>query len=595
MTDRRKPAFRSFSRRGFLRGVAGIGAAHLLTRCTGSGGTPPDALLDAADWFTGEYRADASRRGEPLEGPVIFLAVDSLHPGYLDLDSNGNAGGGPGNWLMPRCREFLGQATWFRNASCYLPTATDMNHLNAVAATSSAQTGIISVFGQLTGWNSDGSARIDSLHWNLARDDQGRPVDTLFHAFKRRWPECRTAYVSGKSWVAEMYRTDPPLVDVIITGQAVPDGADAPTAPSLHDPFSDTDADCDPESIWQTDLVGDQLEKYPDMFPSDQWLVDRALELYAGTPPDFLYLILSQLDDAGHALGAAHDPSEFVKADPAFEVEGGCKNRDSYQWVSSRNPRLFREPILDSVREADAQVGRFLDGLAALGLLEKATIVLFSDHNMENHIAGPEWLPGYCDLTDFMGMLQAEGLAGDDDAIALSASTIANAYWREDRQRAVEARKFLASHKVKHPFTGVEECPWWVLDRDTMRNGLEGVCAPGELFHSWFVDVDGEKTMTWPDLIVLSRSGWQIPVYMDALTAFPIPVPFQVPKLAPFIGGHGSAETGSIVLGLRRPGGSGKEEATPVKIADLPATVAAMLGLAFESTTVGVDRRSLLG
>ena len=594
MAGKKEDRRRRFSRRSFVRGLLGAGGATLLSRCGGSSDTVLDLLAEVAADAGLDGSPEILRRRDP-GGPVIFLSVDSLHPAYLDLDSNGQAGGKKGNLLMPRCREFLDGATWFRNAATCMPTATDMNHLNAVAATNSGQTGIVSVYGQLTGWESDGAPRITPIHLDLARDDQGRKVDTLFHAFKRHFPDKRTAYVSGKGWVADMYRTDDNLVDVIINGQIPPDGAPAPPAPNLYDPPSDTDAKCDPESIFQTDLVSSRLEKYPDIFPSDGWIVDRALEVFAHDPPAFTYIILSQLDDAGHALGAGHDPSEFVKVDPAFEVEGGCQNKDGYQWVSSRNPWLYREPILDSVREADFQVGRLLDGLADMGLLDKATIALFSDHNMENHIIDTTRMPGYCDPTDFMGMLKTEGLVGDGDAISLCASTIANTYWREDKGRAAKARDFMLNYKIKNPATGMVECPWVVLDRNDMKNGMAGICQPGELYHSYFIDSDLEKEMVWPDLIMLARNGWQMPIYLDTLPALPIPIPFQTEKVAPFIGGHGAHSTGQIVMGIRAPGGNARQDETPVRISDLPATIAALLGFAFESTTVGIDRSSLLG
>jgi hypothetical protein len=582
------------SRRRFIRQLLGAGSATVLASCSGRS----DTLLDLLGGDGGELPFDGApdfMRRRPPQGPVIFLAVDSLHPAYLELDSSGMPGGQPGNWLMPRCREFLAQATWFKNAQTWLPTATDMNHLNAISATHCGQTGIISVFGQLTGWETDGSPRISPVHLDLAKDDQGRKVDTLFHAFKRHFPDRRTAYISGKGWVADMFRTKDNLVDVIINGQTPFPGISPPTAPNLSDPPSDTDGPCDPESAFQTGVVATQMEKYPDVFPSDEWIVDRALEVFAEDPPAFTYIILSQLDDAGHALGAGHDPTEFVKVDPAFEVEGGCQNKDGYQWVSSRNPRLYREPILDSVREADGQVGRFLDGLAAMGLAEDATIVLFSDHNMENHIIDPKWLPGYCDLTDFMGMLRTEGLAGDDDAITLCASTIANTYWRDGKERVAKARKLLLDYQAKNPVTGVLECPWLVLDRNDMKAGVTGVCLPGELYHPYFIETTGETEMVWPDLIMLARNGWQMPVYLDSLPAFPIPIPFTGERIAPFIGGHGAVDTGQIVMGVKLPGGSPGTDLTPFRISDMAATLASIMGFTFKSTTIGVDRSSLLG
>ena len=69
---------------------------------------------------------------------LIYIAIYALHPKYLELDANGGPNGRDGNWLMPNIRKFLDRAMWYPNAKCYLPAATDMNHLNALAGTSAA-------------------------------------------------------------------------------------------------------------------------------------------------------------------------------------------------------------------------------------------------------------------------------------------------------------------------------------------------------------------------------------------------------------------------------------------------------------------------
>jgi hypothetical protein len=106
---------------------------------------------------------------------------------------------------MPSVRAFLNRAVWYPEAKAYLPAATDMNHLNALAGTSTAQNGIIGVWAQPVGWDEKGKAIIRNSHLSMARDDQGRPVDTLFHAWKRRWPGSKTLLITGKE-DGEMFR-----------------------------------------------------------------------------------------------------------------------------------------------------------------------------------------------------------------------------------------------------------------------------------------------------------------------------------------------------------------------------------------------------
>ncbi len=584
------------SRRGFLGSVVGLAGGSLLlaSGCSGSGGGAGDGgrtdgsdLAETGDGGTGgDLSPEILRRVGP-DGKLLFVCIDSLHPAVLELDAAGNAGGGPGNWLMPRLREHMDSGAWFRNASCFLPSATDMNQLNVVAGTHSGLTGVISVFGQLTGWDAAGKALLPAIHHSMARDDLGRPVDTLFHAFKRRFPDRKVAFVAGKDWVAEMFRTDPPVLDFIVTGRSVPEFRPKPKAPNLFDPKSDGDGPCDPESAWQTGIVTPLLGKVPDMFPSDEWIVDSALKLFAREDPDFAYILLAECDDAGHSLGTPWNPAEFIQADPAISLEKGCADPGGYQWVSSRNPNLYREPMLDYLREVDLQFGRLMDGLQEMGVLDQATVVVFSDHAMENQVVGKGWIPGYFKDTDYLRLLQEGGFAGDGDVAGVSASTICNLYWRDGKERVAGAAALLRAYEAPNPMSGQKECPWWVVDRKQMKEGYPGVCGPGELYHPYFIDLDKEKTLAWPDLMLFTRNGWQCPTYMAYLPTSPIPLPANVDALCPFLGGHGSVDTAPILLGIRSPALAPGKVDKPARVADAAVTVAALFGLELQSTTVG--------
>ena len=105
-----------------------------------------------------------------------------------------------------------------------------------------------------------------------------------------------------------------------------------------------------------------------------------------------------------------------------------------------------------------------------------------------------------------------------------------------------------------------------------------GFVEPGELYHSYFIDIEQERQTVWPHLSVLARSGWQLPVYLPNL-----------PPVATFCGGHGSFDSLPIVLAFKRPGGPVKEIPRVARIADLAVTIASLCGLELRSTTVGVD------
>ena len=300
-----------------------------------------------------------------------------------------------------------------------------------------------------------------------------------------------------------------------MTGPNHPDYLKSPQKESLADPHTDHDAACDPESTrlgffggpmeasdvmtrlytGQGSLLTWQMENFPEHFPHDSWIVDSTLEIFRRDNPDMAYILLAQCDDAGHSIGCAWDPSEFIKVDPPYEPGEGCENRPEYQLVSSRNKLLFKEAILDVVRDVDIQFGRLMEGLQSQGVLDKAKVILLSDHSAENHLYTEDF-----SSTDCVGLLEEAGIIAKGDLsekkemYAFSVSGYGVLYWRENKEKISKAKEVLLSHQAINPQTGKKECPWWVIDRFDMKNGLKGICLPGELYHTYYVDVDKEQT-----------------------------------------------------------------------------------------------------
>jgi predicted AlkP superfamily pyrophosphatase or phosphodiesterase len=557
--------------------------------------------------FKGRSSSPVSANTGTKRDKLIFIAIDALHPKYLELDARGLPGGSDGDWLMPNIRAFLKRSLWYRNAKCFLPAATDMNHLNALAGTSSAQTGIISVWAQPVGWDESGEAVIQRTSMSFARDDQGRPVDTLFSSWKRVYPDSRTLLITGKEWVGEMFRREESSgtgVDILVTGPNHPDYLPPPERESLADPDTDSDAACDPESghlgffggsMWpgsvmtrlytgQGSLLTWQMEHFAEHFPHDRWIVDSTLEIFRRENPDMAYILLAQCDDAGHCIGSAWDPAEFVNADPPYEPPKDCENKPEYQLVSSRNKLLFKEAILDVIRDVDLQFGRLMKGLEKQGVLDRATVILLSDHSAVNHLYTDDF-----STTDAMGLLTDGGIIEKKNVYAFSVSSYGVLYWRENKEQVAEAKQFLLDHRAENPLTGEMECPWLVLDREDMKKGVEGVCLPGELYHTYYVDVDKERTMIWPDLIILGKNGWQIPVYNGQIPNVGIKAPKWAPPWRVYNGGHGSVDTLPIVAAVSVPNGRTGITDRPVRIADLGATAASLSGLTLTSTVIGKD------
>lgn len=544
------------------------------------------AGLAAAVTFPRNVRAASYGSNGPRR--LVYVALDGLHPAYLELSARGDMLGSPGNWLMPNVHRFLARSTWYPRALDYLPAATDMNHVNAVAGTSSGQTGIISVTGQISGWESDGTPIVTDTSLSWARDNLGRPVDTLFNAWKRRNPDSTTAFISGKAWVADMFRGHD--ADVIVTGDDHPGYVPRPRLHSYCDPETDPDRRCDPESVTQRlNPLAVAMQGMPGQFPCDAWTVDAALRVFARENPGMAYILLAQADDTGHAIGAAWDLSLNMPGDPNRR-RIGCSNSTGNNLVTSANPALYIEPILDAVRDVDHEFGRLMDGLEAAGVFDDSLVILLSDHGMVTHRRSPELTSAdMLAATDYYQLLLDAGVCSEETAVAFGGSSLGSVYWRTGKETVAAAKAVLEAHLAVDPFTGMADCPWWVIDRDDMKYGKAGVSLPGELYHHWFVETDREQTVVWPDLLLLAKNGWELPAY-GALGNIGITLPQTwLGPLYAFIGGHGSLDTQPIVMAISTPGGTPKWLERPTRIGDLAVTSARMLGLDLLSTTVGQD------
>ena len=98
---------------------------------------------------------------------LVFIAIDALNPKYFELDAKGFPGGSEGNWLMPNIHAFLKRSMWFRNAECYFPAATDMNHLNALAGHAPARPGSSAYGRSLLRSDKSGEAVLDQTYQHV--------------------------------------------------------------------------------------------------------------------------------------------------------------------------------------------------------------------------------------------------------------------------------------------------------------------------------------------------------------------------------------------------------------------------------------------
>lgn len=518
---------------------------------------------------------------------LVVISIDSLDPGYLYLDARGNAGGRPGNWLMPNVRAFIGGGVWFQHTRDYLPSATDMNHLNALAGTSSAQHGILMVTTQLFDWNDDGTPNnvFSSLNWT--RDDQGRPVDTLFKAWKRAYPGSTIMFASGKEWIANEFDTADSGIDFFLAGDNHPDYISAPEKRSFYNPPGMFPA---VPSLWQMIFCEYVYGSSPEKFPSDYWMVDSSLQMMNREKPDFAFILLAECDDLQHGLGSARNPKDF----------------NLITDIDKNNAFVYQKPILNGMKDVDIQFGKLIAGIRSMPEYRDAVIVLYSDHGhlTHNYTAASNVVFS----TNVDNILRDKGVISEEEKSyvnyqALTATSFGQLWFKratlaQRRAVAAQAKTVLENHRVFNPQTGRMECPWYVLDINDMKNGVPGVSGPGELYNPYFADNNEPGTLHWPDITLFMKNGWQLPATAGLANNFGASLPPGLPPLNYFLGGHGSIDSMSIVMAFQGPGMKiGRVNADPAytknyRIADIAVTLVEMFGLELRSTTVGIDRSS---
>jgi arylsulfatase A-like enzyme len=535
---------------------------------------------------------------------VVIISIDALDPRYLYLNGKGEKGGRPGDYLMPNVRALVDSGVFFDNAWCHLPSATDMNHLNALAGTCSRQTGIFGVSAQAVSWGADGKMGVldppDLYSWG-----KSRPIDTIFSAWKREYGEgSRTLFAAGKEWVGLMFDTDGSGVDMVFGGKTrvldLPGKSgtltfNAPQPYSFYDPPTDMNASTDYTSPYQKLFCDFFYKQNPENFPSDQWMVENTLAVMDKTRPDLTLLLLAQMDDLQHGLGTAY-PEDF--------------NRLVLTKTSSVNAWVCKEAVLDGIRDVDVQVGRFMNGLYNMPEYRDALVVLYSDHG---HVTHRDTLRSNVDPfieTDPTAVLKSRRFLTDAEKngvgyYAYTASSYGGLYFKGPRraERAAEAKAVLESYTMKDyfpdgSFLGTTP-PWLVMTRDDMVKGLpEKGIRPLELYHPF---ADNPDRGLWPDIILFMNNGWQLPITGGLAANLGISFMASMPPLVGFLGGHGSLDSRRIVMAFTGKGiASGKRVSEKSHVSDIALTIRGYLGMGqdladrSEDKNVASDRSGVL-
>ena len=531
-----------------------------------------------------------------LHRKVYFISIDSLHPDYMKLNAAGTGTGKDGDWLMPNLHRLADRAVFYPKNKAHIISATDMNHFNYLAGTMTGTSGIPLVGAVFAGFDEKGNPIIISnydLKSPITTYDSGKFVPTIYNSAKAANPKIWNAFASGKNWVPQMMNFKPYQLDRIINGISVPDFVPAtgettnPKAfsmlksvltpgPSMKHNLGNPAELKEPQDKREYYILAKLMSASPSQFPPDRWVMDAALAELKNEDPDVFYILLAAVDDAGHTYGSAFDPSEWDDRGTPNVIDD----------VSKFDSRASRQGILNVVRDADTQAGRFLNALEERGALDDAIVVIESDHAMVTHIRKPldmrRQLKDHCKRSP-----KTEFFFG-------TATSVGFVVARQDDPKIIQdVEAALESWRVKNPVTGKEECPVIVYNRAEMKTGFDQATGkqwmlPKEYYSEYYVEHRKPGEVCWVDLLVLTAPNYKYKLQNLGLGNLGMAnLPFKLPEWGYFIGGHGSYDTQAATLILSVPGNKPAIIEDQVYVKDVAPTIEKVQGWQIPDSTDG--------
>lgn len=536
---------------------------------------------------------------------VYYWSIDSMAPEYLYLDRNGTGPGSEGDWLMPNIHSFLSEGVNYTNARAYLPSATDMNHTNALAGTYSGTSGIYTVGGAYAGFDQhDDVIAVPNTVGLMRYGPDGEPVDRIYEVAKAATGgKSLTGFYTNKNWLGELEAGK--SVDVLYHSERFPLFFGGPYKYIAGDPKSDTDP-WDPLSgPFTSAMYGDitrevtiptllgqfnfliglgmsllPVEMYFGMAPGahaeDRYLNGEFLQSIVEEDPDVAYMNIADLDNTGHVTGSSWDSDEWdTRGTPAV-----------WDDVSKYNPWMRRDECLDIARDVDLSFADFINTLKARAVYDNSIIVLFSDHGMEN-LKDPG--KGY-QVIDLRSVLRASGFVYNED---FHESGGAGSFvWCNDPAKAPAMEQALEDYTVNDPLQGYVH-PFIVVNRQEMLDGKDfgalGAILPKELYSEFWIN-HPEAGQLWPDLFVFPINHYNLVIHGNMLATGFNPVGMSLGNLPDsvkigFPASHGGLTTGRIPLVFKAPKdwpgyAAGSTCSAEVRIGDITPTIYQIIGWA---------------
>lgn len=301
---------------------------------------------------------------------TYIINVDGMRADYFNAEGHQGC-------LTPTLKELSEQGIRFTNCRDILPAVTATNHTAIMTSTHLATHGIYGWalyykgldFNHLRISYRHGTVRIGHYeHRHL------QCLPTLFDIARQHNPSTVTAYIVGKHWVGEIladkkhdiliYPGSPTNPDYVTPSEGYILGGERHEGdsilPRLYIPKAG-------EKIVRPPLgtlpIPTKIREIfnANFIPSDKWIIDQAIQTICHHDPDFMYILLSNMDVAGHAYGSFRDTN----------VSNLCK---------LINP----DAMMDQLYITDREINRFINFLKKRDKFEKSRVIITSDHGMSS-------------------------------------------------------------------------------------------------------------------------------------------------------------------------------------------------------------------
>jgi len=538
---------------------------------------------------------------------VYYFAIDSMDPEYLYLNRAGTAPGSEGDWLMPNLRSFMDEGVNYTDARVYLPSATDMNHTNALAGTYTGTQGLYMVGGTWKGVTEYDEIVMGPNTMDLMRyGPDGEPIERIYEVAKEETGgRSLTGFWSNKNWLAniEGERT----VDIVGQSERFPlffpppykysAAGDPQTDENPFDPLSGPFSSgfyCDttreiivPALLGQFNLilglglyvmpVSTVVGLTPGNHCEDRYLMSSFTRSILEEDPDVCYVNAADLDNTGHFTGGSWTDDEW-------DTKGTPSAADDESMFS---PWMRRDDCLDICREVDVLFADFLQLLKDRGVYDNSIIVVLSDHGMENM---KDEKSGY-EVLDLREILRQQGLVHYEDYFEGGGTEI-NFIWCSDPSKCAAVEEILEGYTVDDPELGPVQ-PLIVINREEMVTGVDygdlGHVRPMELYSEyWATHPDEPDGHLWPDLCIFPLYNYNQAAHGAILSGAANPVGITIGNLPDnvqlgFPGAHGGLQTAHMPLIFKAPAGwsgyvPGTVIAEEVEIGDIAPTIYQILG-----------------